>query len=179
MGQGGNFYSGVVALNRQAADLVLAYRQALAAAGLGFTPEDRAAIAAAAAANPAPSIEPSAADVAAAQSVQQAAMTAVFPPEGLAFDDPRLAPINGIPLVAYATTSAAIGWATDDEALVARVLGALGLDRAAWEEAGPGWRARIQADVVLATFYGQLFVLAMSDDPTWLQRQVQGLGFNQ
>jgi hypothetical protein len=29
---------------------------------------------------------------------------------------------------------------------------------------------------VLATFYGQLFVLALSDDPTWLQRQMQGFG---
>ena len=78
-------------------------------------------------------------------------------PSELRQDDPRLAPVAGLSLPAYAVAAAAIGWATDDAALVARVTRALGLTPEAWQAAIEGWTARIEDDVVIATMYGQLF----------------------
>ena len=78
-------------------------------------------------------------------------------PGELREDDPKLAPVAGLSFPAYATAAAAIGWATDDAALVARVTAALGVSPADWEAAIEGWTERIKDDVVIATMYGQLF----------------------
>ena len=80
-----------------------------------------------------------------------------YPGEGSTTDDPRLAPVAGLSFPAYATAAAAIGWATDDAALVARVTAAIGVTPADWEAAIEGWTERIKDDVVIATMYGQLF----------------------
>jgi hypothetical protein len=83
-------------------------------------------------------------------------MEAVYPPEGLAPDDPRLAPVEGVTLALLAIGAKAIGWSTD-EAHIDRVAAALGVERAAWDRAAAELRARVAGDVVLGAFYGQLF----------------------
>ena len=72
-------------------------------------------------------------------------------------DDPKLAPVAGLSFPASATAAVAIGWASDDAALVARVTATLGVSPADWEAAIEGWTERIKDDVVIATMYGQLF----------------------
>lgn len=152
--------SAMMAFQRQAVEWVASTRSALAAAGLGFGPDDLAAIAASAAARPTPATEASASDIADALEAGARAMAADYPPDGFPPDDPRLALIDGVSLAQYAMASQAIGWAPDDADLVARVCRALGLDAATWASASEGWNRRIQGDVVLAAFYGQLFVAA-------------------
>ena len=78
-------------------------------------------------------------------------------PSLLPEDDQRLAPVAGFSFPAYAVAAAAIGWATDDAALVERVTRALGLTPEGWATAIEGWTERIEDDVVIATMYGQLF----------------------
>lgn len=153
--------NGMMALQRQAAAWFAAYSQQLVAAGYGFTADDLAAVEASHAAHPLPAgmeagAPLSAEDIAAAERVQQAAMAAEYPADGFAPDDPRIAPVAGVPLVALAVASRAIGWSTEP-AFVARVLGALGLDAAMWEAAGQEWKQRATDDVVVAAFYGQLY----------------------
>jgi hypothetical protein len=152
---------GIQAIQQQAAGWLAQYRDGVVAGGHGFTADDLRVIAEMAAANPlppgtAPGAPPSAEDVAAAERVRDAAMNAHYPPAGFPPDDPRLVPIAGVSLVAYAVAARAIGWSTD-ESFAARVVGALGLDPTSWTAAVDGWTERITADVVLATFYGQLF----------------------
>lgn len=154
----------IMALQQQAQAWVASTDQALAAAGRGFTDADRAAIAASHAAHPVPEGEhadagTTAQDQAAAADLARQAMTAEYPPEGLAADDPRLAPVEGVTLALYAIGAKAIGWSTD-EAHIDRVVAALGVDRAAWDRAAVAIRERITTDVVLGTFYGQLYLAA-------------------
>jgi hypothetical protein len=90
------------------------------------------------------------------QRVQQMALDTVYPENGFAPEDPRLAPI-GMPLVAYAVAAKAIGWATEDPVLVDRVLKALGHTRADYDQAGAHWTPMLKTDMAVATLYGQLF----------------------
>ena len=139
------------------------YRSDLAARGLGFDADDLAAIAAAATAHPLPpggGQPPSAADQAELQRVQQAALETVYPEHGFAPDDPRLAPV-GMPLVAYAVAARAIGWANQDDALVDRVVRALGHTRTDYDRAGDHWTPLLKQDLAVATLYGQLFAHAV------------------
>jgi hypothetical protein len=154
-------YETMLVFQRQALEQLQACRAELAAAGRGFSPEDQAAIAAAAAANPypagyGPGAESKPADVAAAQDLAARAMAAEFPPDGLAPDDPRLAPVDGVSLALCAIGGKAIGWSTDP-AFIERIVHALGFEVEPWNRACAELTARVQADVVLSTFYGQLF----------------------
>jgi hypothetical protein len=152
----------VQAIMAQAGAWVRQYRSDLAARGLGFTPDDLAAIAASATAHPLPPGDgqpPSADELAEIQRVQKAAMEAVYPENGFAPDDPRLAPV-GMPLVAYAVAARAIGWANDDNALVDRVLGALGCTRSDYDTATDHWTPMLKEDMAIATLYGQLFAIS-------------------
>ena len=90
------------------------------------------------------------------QRVQQAALDAVYPEHGFAPEDPRLTAV-GMPLVAYAVAARAIGWANDDEALVERVLEALGHTREDYTKAGDHWTPMLTQDMAVATLYGQLY----------------------
>src|SRR5687768_8561470 len=123
-----------MAFQRQAAEHIAACNQQLAAAGLGFTPEDREVIAAQAAAHPFPAghdpdAAASAEDVATAQAMTAKAMAAEYPRDGFAPDDPRLAPIEGVSLAVYAVAAKAIGWSTEP-AFIDRVVRAVGIDPA-------------------------------------------------
>jgi hypothetical protein len=147
----------IQAIMAQAGAWVAQYKSDLAARGLGFSPDDLAAITASATAHPLP---PPAADPAAqaaeAEQVRQAALNAVYPDTGFAPDDPRLTPV-GMPLVAYAVAAKAILWANDDTALVERVLKALGHTHDDYVKAGEHWTQLLKTDMAVATLYGQLF----------------------
>lgn len=146
------------AIMAQAAAWVAEYKTALTAGGLGFTPDDLAAVTASAAAHPLPpgGATPSPADQAEMQHVQQLAMETVYPETGFASDDPRLAAV-GMPLVAYAVAARAIGWANDDTTLVDRVVTALGHTRDDYAKASEHWTALLRTDMAVAMLYGQLF----------------------
>ena len=152
----------VLALRAQAAEWLTAYRADLAARGLGFTADDVAALEAARAAHPAPTAD----DVSLRLRLRMyvvalAAIFRRFPTRGLDPADPRLAPVAGMSFAAYATAAAALGWASDDPALVTRVTAALGHTPQDWTAAMDGWTARMTEDVVVATMYGQLFSQAL------------------
>jgi hypothetical protein len=146
------------AIMAQAGAWVTQYKTELTAGGLGFTPDDLAAITASATAHPLPpgGATPSQADQAELQHVQQLAMETVYPETGFATDDPRLAPV-GMPLVAYAVAAKAIGWANEDTALVDRVVAALGYAHDDYVRAGEHWTPMLKTDMAVAMFYGQLF----------------------
>jgi hypothetical protein len=146
------------AIMAQAAAWVAQYKAELAGRGLGFTPDDLAAITASATAHPLPpgGAAPSEADQAEMQHVQQMAMETVYPEAGFASDDPRLVPV-GMPLVAYAVAAKAIGWANDDTALVERVVTALGYAHDDYVKAGEHWTPLLKTDMAVAMLYGQLF----------------------
>jgi hypothetical protein len=146
------------AIMAQAAAWVAQYKSDLTARGLGFTPDDLAAITASATAHPWPpgGAASSQADVAEMQHAQQMAMETVYPETGFASDDPRLLP-NGMPLVAYAVAARAIGWANDDTTLVDRVVTALGHSHDDYVDAGEHWTALLRTDMAVAMLYGQLF----------------------
>ncbi|WP_157544667.1 hypothetical protein [Nocardioides halotolerans] len=147
----------IQAIMAQAGAWVTQYKADLAARGLGFTPDDLTAVAASATAHPTP---PAAADPAAEaaemEQVRQAALTAEYPETGFAPDDPRLAPV-GMPLVTYAIAAKAVGWANGDDALVQRVVTALGHTREDYDAAGAHWTPLLKTDMAVATLYGQLF----------------------
>lgn len=147
----------IQAIMAQAGAWVTQYKTDLAARGLGFSPDDLAAIAAAAVAHPNP---PAAADPAAEaaemEQVKQAALTAEYPEGGFAPDDPRLTAV-GMPLVAYAVAAKAVGWANEDDALIDRVAAALGYARTDYDAAGAHWTPMLKTDMAVATLYGQLF----------------------
>jgi hypothetical protein len=147
----------IQAIMAQAGAWVTQYKSDLAARGLGFSPDDLAAIGTAAVAHPDP---PQAADPAAQaaemEQVRQAALTAEYPETGFAPDDPRLAPV-GMPLVAYAVAAKAVGWANEDDALVQRVVTALGHTRQDYDTASAHWTPVLRSDMAVATLYGQLF----------------------
>jgi hypothetical protein len=151
------------AIMSQAAAWVTAYKADLAARGLGFTPDDLTAISASAVAHPLPpgheAGTPTPADIEAAHRVQAQVAETVFPEAGFPPDDPRLA-AHGMPLVAWAVAARAIGWATDDAALVERVLAALGHTRADYDTATAHWTPMLTSDMAVATLYGQLFANA-------------------
>jgi hypothetical protein len=146
------------AIMAQAAAWVTQYKAELTASGLGFTPDDLAAITASATGHPLPpgGATPSQADQAEMQHVQQMAMETVYPEAGFASDDPRLAPV-GMPLVAYAVAAKAIGWANDDTALVDRVVRGLGYSHDDYVKAGEHWTTVLKTDMAVAMLYGQLF----------------------
>ncbi len=146
----------LLALRAQAAQWLAEYDAALLARGLGFTSEDVAAVEASRQTRPTPTQKPGPLTL---LSMVWVGLKATFKsyPGQLQVDDPQLAPVAGLSFPAYATAAAAIGWATDDAALVARVTAALGVTPAAWEAAIEGWTERIKDDVVIATMYGQLF----------------------
>ncbi len=148
----------VQAIMAQAGAWVAQYKSDLTARGLGFTPDDLAAITASATAHPLPpgGATPSAAQVAEMEQVRQAALETVYPEAGFAPEDPRLAPV-GMPLVAYAVAAKAIGWANDDAALVERVVRALGHTHDDYTRAGDHWTPILKTDMAVATLYGQLF----------------------
>jgi len=147
----------IQAIMAQAGAWVAQYKSDLTARGLGFSPDDLAAIAAAATAHPDP---PAAADPAAQaaemEQVRQAALTAEYPETGFAPEDPRLTAV-GMPLVAYAVAAKAVGWANEDDALVQRVVTALGHTRDDYDKAGDHWTPMLRTDMAVATLYGQLF----------------------
>ena len=151
------------AIMSQAAAWVTAYKADLAAQGLGFTPDDLTLISASATDHPLPpghaTGTPTAADIEAAHRVQTQVAETVFPEAGFAPDDPRLTPA-GMPLVAWAVAARAIGWATEDRALVDRVLAALGHTRADYDTATAHWTPMLTSDMAVATLYGQLFANA-------------------
>jgi hypothetical protein len=62
-------------------------------------------------------------------------------------------------MVAYAVACRAIGWSTDPT-LRSRVLAALGLPADEWDAATEAWTAAVRDDLLLGTFYGQLFIHA-------------------
>jgi len=146
----------LLALRAQAAQWLADYDAALIARGLGFTTEDVAAVEASHRARPTPAEKPGPLTFVSAVWVGLKATFQSYPGE-LRADDPKLGPVSGLSFPAYATAAAAIGWATDDAALVARVTAALGVSPADWEAAIEGWTERINDDVVIATMYGQLF----------------------
>lgn len=150
----------IQAIMAQAPQLMATYKAGLAARGLGFTPDDLAAVAASAAAvpNPPASDDP-AADAAAMQRAQEMAMAAVYPVTGFDPADARLAPV-GMSLEAYAVAAKAVGWANGDDALIERVCTALGVTRADYDQAGAHWTEVLKTDMPVATLYGQLFVAA-------------------
>ena len=146
----------LMSLRAQAARWLGDYERDLVARGLGFTPEDVAAVDASHRARPAPTEKPGVGTFVSMVWVAVKATVQSYPRE-LRPDDRRLAPVAGFSFPAYAVAAAAVGWATDDAALVARVTSALGLTPAEWEAAIDGWTERIKDDVVVATMYGQLF----------------------
>jgi hypothetical protein len=151
----------ITAFQQQALAQLEACRAELAAAGRGFSADDQAAITASHAANPfpegyGPGAESKPADVAAAQDMAKRAMEADYPEDGLAPDDPRLAPVDGVSLALCAIGAKAMGWSTDP-AFRVRIARALGFELEPFDRACLALSARVQSDVVLATFYGQLF----------------------
>jgi hypothetical protein len=146
----------LLGLRAQAAQWLAAYDADLVARGLGFTPEDVAAVEASRTARPTSSVKAGPLTVVSMVWVGLKATLQSYPTE-LDPADPDLAPVAGLSFPAYATAAAAIGWATDDAALVDRVTAALGVTPADWEAAIEGWTARSKRDVVIATMYGQLF----------------------
>ena len=86
----------------------------------------------------------------------QAALETVYPETGFAPQDPRLTPV-GMPLVAFAVAAKAVGWANEDDALVGRVVTALGHTREDYDKAGDHWTPMLKTDMAVATLYGQLF----------------------
>ena len=152
----------MMAFQRQAAEQLAATKAQLQAAGLGFSADDQAAIAAAAAANPfPPGYDPNAPAspeaVAQAQEMAQKAMEAEYPPDGFPEGDPRLAPVEGMTLPMFAIAARAIGWAGEDAALTERVARAIGFEPDVYQRASEEWARRLADDIVLAAFYGQLF----------------------
>ena len=155
----------VMALQRQAAEWLQSTKATLAEAGLGFSPDDLVEIQAAAERHPfPPGYDPDAPAspeaVAQAQEMARKTMEAEYPPDGFPADDPRLTPVEGVSLALHAIAAKAIGWASDDEALTTRVTAALGIDADTYQRAATEWTRRCTDDVVLATFYGQLFAQA-------------------
>jgi hypothetical protein len=148
----------LLALRAQALRWVEAYKADVVARGLGFTADDVTALATARAAHPGPTQD----DVGILLRLRMlvvglAAVIRRYPPNGLDEADPRLTPVSGMSFTAYATAAAALGWASEDPALVARVTAALGHTPDDWKAAMEGWTERITHDVVIATMYGQLF----------------------
>ena len=154
-------YRATMAFQAQAAGWIESYKGWLATQGLGFTDDDLAAIAASHAAHPypegyGPGHVTSAADQATVAEMQAKVMATVFPEGGIPSDDPRLT-VGGIPLVAMAILAKAIEWNGEDAELTARCVTALGHTVEQWEVAGEAWKQLASDDMVVATFYGQLY----------------------
>lgn len=145
-------------LRAQAARWVEAYKADVVARGLGFTADDVAVLKAARDGHPGPAADEVGLGLKLRMFVVgMAAIFRSYPRDGLDEGDPRLAPVSGMSFAAYATAAAALGWASEDQALVARVTAALGHTPDDWSAAMAGWTERIEDDVVIATMYGQLF----------------------
>ena len=151
----------MMAFQRQAGEQMAACKAQLAASGLGFSDVDKAAIAESVAAHPYPEgYDPNAGAspelVAQSEAVAQKAMTAEYPKDGFADDDPRIQPIEGVSMPLYAMVCKTVGWNTDP-AFGQRIAGALGIDPDVWTRASTAWSARVTDDIVLSAFFGQLF----------------------
>ncbi len=148
----------IQAIMAQAGAWIAQYKSDLTSRGLGFTPDDLAAITASATAHPLPPGGATASEdqVAEMEQVRQAALETVYPETGFAPEDPRLTPV-GMPLVAYAVAAKAVGWANDDTALIERVVTALGHTHDDYTRAGDHWTPVLKTDMAVATLYGQLF----------------------
>jgi hypothetical protein len=158
----------IMALHHQAYRMLEAFQADLAARGLGFSAEDKVAIQESHSAHALPEgydpqAGPTAEQQAEIEATRQAAMNAVYPPEGIPEGDPRVAPIDGVSLPAMAMVAEAVGWSIETE-FRERICKALGLDRAAYDAATEEWRRRLTTDMVVATLYGQLFA-AVSGAP--------------
>ena len=147
----------IQAIMAQAGAWIAQYKGDLTARGLGFTSDDLAAVTASATAHPLPpaSSDPTG-DAAEMEQVRQAALDTVYPETGFAPEDPRLTPV-GMPLVAFAVAAKAVGWANEDDALIDRVIKALGHTREDYDKAGDHWTPMLKTDMAVATLYGQLF----------------------
>lgn len=148
----------LLTLRDQAVRWLAAYKADVVARGLGFSADDVAVLEAARDGHPGPTAE----DVSLRLKLRMyvvglAAIFRSYPPQGLDEADPRLAPVSGMSFAAYATAASALGWASEDAVLVARVTAALGHTPEDWKAAMDGWTERITHDVVIATMYGQLF----------------------
>ena len=147
----------IQAIMAQAGAWIAQYKTDLASRGLGFTPDDLAAIAASATAHPnPPPVADAAGQAAEMEQVRQAALETVYPETGFAPEDPRLTPV-GMPLVAFAVAAKAVGWANEDAALIDRVVKALGHTREDYDKASDHWTPVLKTDMAVATLYGQLF----------------------
>ncbi len=151
-------------LMAQAAAWMASYRHWLGEQGLGFSGDDLVAIQQAATTTPTPpGTEPTRhflLPLWPMQHVHEQAMSTVYPLGGIPPEDPRLAPVEGIPLVAVAIGASAIGFATDPT-LVARAAGAPRLPRRPLAgRAASTWGTRVAGDMVLGVLYGQLIVQA-------------------
>lgn len=146
----------LMSLRQQAAEWLAAYDAELLGRGLGFTPEDVAAVEASRSSVPTSPVRPGPLTFLSMFWVGIKATVQSYPSR-LDPSSPTLAPVSGLSFPAYATAAAAIGWATADAALVARVTAALGVTPTDWQAAMDGWTERIKDDVVVATMYGQLF----------------------
>jgi hypothetical protein len=150
----------IQAIMAQAGAWIAQYKSDLTSRGLGFTADDLAAVTASATAHPLPPVSADpAGDAAEMEQVRQAALETVYPETGFAPDDPRLTPV-GMPLVAYAVAAKAVGWANEDNALIDRVVRALGHTREDYDKAGDHWTPVLKTDMAVATLYGQLFANA-------------------
>ena len=59
-----------------------------------------------------------------------------------------------MPLVAWAVAARAIGWANEDDALIERVVAALGHSRADYDAASAWFTPMLSSDMAVATLYG-------------------------
>ena len=147
----------LLAMRDQAARWLAAYKADLVARGLGFTPEDVAAVDASAAAHPLPAEQPGFGTKLSMIWVGLKAIAAELPGRGAARGRPA-AGAGGralVPGVRRRRPRDRLGH--DDPALIARVTAALGQTPENWQAAIDGWTERITDDVVVATMYGQLF----------------------
>lgn len=151
--------SSIMAMQAQAAQWLVSTKAALEAAGHGVTPDDLAAFAASTAAQPAPEATDFGTPAelqAEAMEVAQRAIDADYPEGGMAPDDPRLAPVDGVTLCMAAIGAKLVGW-SKDPADLARAARCLGVDLDRYERATAAFSERVRGDVVLAAFYGQLY----------------------
>lgn len=151
----------VQAIMAQAPTWIAAYKADLASRGLGFTADDLAAVTASATANPlppgyTPGAAPSAEDTATVERVKAQVAETVFPETGFVENDPRLVG-HGMSLTAFAVAAKAVGWANQDDALIERVVTALGHTRADYDAASAWFTPMLSSDMAVATLYGQLF----------------------
>jgi hypothetical protein len=73
--------------------------------------------------------------------------------------DPRLAPIDGLSIEAYARISKAAAAGLDRSSLLAYAAG-LGISEQTWDAASHAWTDRMRGDMPLAVHFGNLYTAA-------------------